>query len=231
MVVLALDTATPPGSCAVWRDGAVIAEAAGDAGLSHAERLPRELMQVLEQAQVTLADVGAFAVATGPGSFTGVRIGIATMQGLAFASARPLFGISALDALAAVRSVPLQGDPPLTATWIDAWRGEVYAALYADRTPVGEVAIGRPELVLAEYAASPIRFIGDGAATHWQQILAVRGDRASLASPAVPLLAGTIARLAGDLAAAGAQPGPEAISPVYVRRPETKLPTDDRTSR
>src|SRR5262245_4767333 len=83
MFVLALDTTTSHGSCALTRDGALLVEVAADPSQEPATRLPVDLMTVLEHAQLQLADVDIFAVATGPGSFTGLRIGIATMQGLA----------------------------------------------------------------------------------------------------------------------------------------------------
>lgn len=212
MLILALDTTTPPGSCAVVRDDVVIAEVGGDDGRSHAERLPGELMQLLEVQGLTLAEVDAFAVATGPGSFTGLRVGIATMQGLAFARDRPLFGVSALDALAA------HGGEGVVATWIDAWRGEVYAALYDNRRATGDVTVDLPEQLLAGYPGVPMRFVGDGARTHWARVAAHRGAGATLASPAVPLLAGAIGILAAQSAADGERPTPDAIEPVYVRR-------------
>src|SRR5687768_4095576 len=129
MLVLALDTTTRTGSCALARDGRVLREEASDAERGHAERLPGDLASLLEHAGVELREVDAFAVATGPGSFTGLRIGIATMQGLAVAMGKPLIGVSAFDALATMagESTPHGGR---IATWIDAWRGEVYAALY-----------------------------------------------------------------------------------------------------
>src|SRR5688572_22479140 len=100
MLILALDTTTRVSSCAVARDGAVIREEAGDSSRPQAERLPGDLMSLLEHAGIALPDIDVFAVATGPGSFTGLRIGIATMQGLAFAASKPLVGVSGFDALA-----------------------------------------------------------------------------------------------------------------------------------
>src|SRR5687768_15455561 len=135
MLVLALDTTTKGGSCAVTRDGVVLAEREGDAQRPHDTRLPRDLMALLDDSRIALEEIEIYSVATGPGSFTGLRIGIATMQGLAFAAGKPLIGVSAFDALAQVVARGLTSSATggsRIATWIDAWRGEVYAALYED---------------------------------------------------------------------------------------------------
>src|SRR5215207_9948917 len=86
VVCLALDTSTPGGSCAVTRDRCVIRELGGDPDRPHDTRLPGDLMALLAEAHIDLRQVDLYAVANGPGSFTGLRIGIATMQGLAFAA-------------------------------------------------------------------------------------------------------------------------------------------------
>ena len=100
MLILALDTTTRAGSAAVLRDGRVLHELAGDPALTHGQRLPGELMRVLDAAGVRIEDVDLFAVAAGPGSFTGLRVGIATMQGLAMARGRRVVPVSTLEALA-----------------------------------------------------------------------------------------------------------------------------------
>jgi tRNA threonylcarbamoyladenosine biosynthesis protein TsaB len=107
MLVLALDTTTRQGSVALARDGGTLALYAGDAAVTHGVRLPGDLVRLLDAHGLRIADVELFAVAAGPGSFTGMRIGIATMQGLALANRKSLVGISALDAIHdAVRSQP-----------------------------------------------------------------------------------------------------------------------------
>ena len=100
MLVLALDTTTRGGSVAVARDARVLDLLEGDPARPHAERVPADLVTSLERAGASLADVDVFAVAVGPGSFTGLRIGIAAIQGCAFAAGRPVVGVSALEALA-----------------------------------------------------------------------------------------------------------------------------------
>jgi len=148
MLVLALDTTTREGSLALARDGRVFDSWSGDGALTHARRLPGDILEGLSRHSLTLGDIDVFAVAAGPGSFTGLRIGIATIQGLAFAHGRPVVGVSALDALAysALRRPQAGGEmgpgpeasdkgrgpfsPPRIGAWMDAQRQEVFACLY-----------------------------------------------------------------------------------------------------
>lgn len=247
MIVLALDTTMRGGSCALARDGVVVRERAGDAGVSQAARLPRDLMALLDQTGTSLRDIDVFAVAVGPGSFTGLRVGIATMQGLAFAEGKALIGVSTFDALAAIGESGTSGgsgdpdaggsghqDPPCgrIATWVDAWRGDVFAALYEAGREVEPPAVAHPRDLLARIDA-PTLFIGDGAALHRDLIRGTLGAGARMASPADPLLAGTIAVRATARAIAGETPPPHAIRPLYVRRPDAELArvaTDARAS-
>jgi tRNA threonylcarbamoyladenosine biosynthesis protein TsaB len=147
MLVLALDTTTRPGSIALVREGQVLASASGDAGKTHAERLPVDIVRMLSDAGVELSSIDAFGVAAGPGSFTGLRIGIATIQGLAFALNRPVVGVSCLDALVciALEAASTSRDrAPLLAAWMDAQRSEVFAALYELRDSAPGLKPGSP---------------------------------------------------------------------------------------
>src|SRR3990172_3576675 len=133
MLVLALDTTTRQGSVALARDGRVLATYIGDATITHGERLPGDLVRLLDAHSLRVADIDLFAVASGPGSFTGLRIGIATMQGLALANGKPLAGISALDAIHdALHSLSPQPSAlsPVSevAVWMEAGRGQVFSA-------------------------------------------------------------------------------------------------------
>jgi tRNA threonylcarbamoyladenosine biosynthesis protein TsaB len=222
MLILALDTSSAAGSAALVRDGSVMVERAGDGSRTHGQRLPRELMDVLSEADVPLADVDAFAIAIGPGSFTGLRVGIATMQGLAFARRKRLTPISTFEALAFLARGALS---PI-AVWIDAHRGQVFATLYAadGRTVLAPPTSLTPEETLDAWATAlatePVQFAGDGAVLYATAIRDRLANRARLPHE-VPAIAGAIGVLAG------AEPGrgvtPHAVAPLYVRRPDVEL--------
>jgi len=220
MLILALDTTTTAGSAALLRDGGVLHEVASDPSRPQAARLPAELEAILARAGAALEHVDAFAVGTGPGSFTGLRVGVATMQGLAVAMGKPLFGVSALDALARLAAAPR------VATWVDAWRGEVYGALYEDGREVAPPTVARPEELLRGVAGRPTVFTGDGARMHQAVIHAALGADARLTDPVAPLVAGAIGALAADAFLAGLRPAPDAIRPLYVRRSDAELARD-----
>ena len=239
MLVLALDTTTRGGSVAVARDGRVLDLLVGDPGRPHAERMPADLVRSLERAGASLTEVDVFAVAIGPGSFTGLRIGIAAIQGCAFATGRPVVGVSALEALAlAVAGDGSEAPDRRLGVWIDAQRHEVFSALYDVRGAGANAAL--------ETIEGPA--VGDPAATagRWQRLLGavwcpVAGDgavryRQSLADAAgasvpvidPPPLAATIALVAEQRARAGESTLPHAIRPLYVRRPDAELARDRR---
>jgi tRNA threonylcarbamoyladenosine biosynthesis protein TsaB len=239
MLVLALDTTTRGGSCALARDRLTLHQSAGDPARPHDLRLPGDLQSLLDASGQPLDAVDVFAVATGPGSFTGLRIGIATMQGLAFAAGKPLIGVSGFDALARVAADTSPDFPgndridraPLVATWVDAWRGEVFTALYEDGEELEAPTVEHPEAVLSRLRGRPTVFVGDGAAQHRALITATMGTLARIAEPVSPLLAGTIAAMAVDVIAAGHAPAPHAIRPLYVKRPAVELVRDARPVR
>jgi tRNA threonylcarbamoyladenosine biosynthesis protein TsaB len=236
VLILSLDTTTKAASCAVARDGVVLNEEPIEPPRQLALQLPGALRDILDLSAIALEEIDAFAVAIGPGSFTGLRIGIATMQGLAFGRGKPLIGISGLTALRAVASPAFLGSR--IATWVDAWRGDVYAALFEDGRQVGEPVVANPEALLdgmlsgsripdrgsrAGLMANDITFIGDGAETFRDLIVSRLGHAARIADPVVPLLAGVIAVLATIDYAKGHRPPPHAIRPLYVRRPDAEL--------
>jgi tRNA threonylcarbamoyladenosine biosynthesis protein TsaB len=226
MVTLALDTTTRIATSAVLSGARVAGEWVGDAAVSPAAQLPRGVAEALAAAGCRAGDVDVLAVAVGPGSFTGLRVGIATMQGLAAALARPLIGVSALDALAVCAAIESgAGDDVLIAPWVDAWRGEIYAGAYRAGRALAPPVVGDPARVLAGLEGT-VLFTGDGAASHRALVTREMGDRARFATTMTPRLAAAIARLAAARAEAGERPAPHAIAPLYVRRPDAELARD-----
>jgi len=229
VIVLSLDTTTRAGSAAVIDNRQIRHELTGDATATHGERLPGQLIRVLEGAGLGVSDVDLLAVAAGPGSFTGLRVGIATMQGLAVSTGRRVVPVSALDALA--RAARDSGSR--IAAWMDAQRGQVFAALYeADGHPVAAPTALSPAETLEAWGrdvrSSPsVLFIGDGAIRYAGLIRAELGDAAGIAE--APPLAGIIGLMASD--APERAVAPHAVVPIYIRRPDAELARLQRTSR
>src|SRR2546423_4981315 len=129
MRVLALDTTTRAGSVALVHDDVVVDERRGDGSRTHAERLPAEILALLAAHRLTPRDVDVFAVASGPGSFTGLRIGVATIQGLAVVCARPAVGVPALDAIAHAGTID-EAAGTTVGGWVGAHRRGAVSSLY-----------------------------------------------------------------------------------------------------
>jgi tRNA threonylcarbamoyladenosine biosynthesis protein TsaB len=235
MRVLALDTTTRSGSVALIADDAVVDEQAGDGARAQVERLPGELIALASAHNLTIADIDLFAVASGPGSFTGLRIGIATVQGLAFVNRRRIVGVSALDAAAHV-AASSASPGSIVAVWMDAHRHEVFTALYrvasaapfdpARLIPIETASVGDPGATLERWrdrlAAGPV-FVGDGAEKYADTIAR---EVTTARIPGAPVLAGAIGRLAVAYARRGATVSAAGIQPLYVRRPDVELARD-----
>ena len=228
VATLALDTSTPDGSVAVRRDCAVVYARGGDGSRPHGMRLPGEALAALEACGLTLGDVTLLAVGLGPGPFTGLRVGLATIEGLAFATGLPVVGVSGLDALA-VAAARADVSAREIAVFLDGARGEVFAARYAvARSPLETRAIDEPRAeapvdVLDAWRAEGARpdvFIGSGAIVYGQDVVAAMPGARLIDAP---LVAPLVAEL-GELRAAidGATPL-NALRPVYVRRPDAEL--------
>ena len=214
-------------------DHQVLIELTGEAATTHGERLPADFARTLSAAGVLLQSVDLLAVVAGPGSFTGLRVGIASMQGLAFARGLKIVPVSALEAIARQAQRGLAASRTI-APWVDAHRGEVFAALYAG-SPLGETVpptAAPPEQTLRSYegleVSGPIFFAGDGAVRYRDAIVAKLGDRAEVAVSTAALAAE-----AGRIAAAHPERAvpPDAVVPIYVRRPDAELARDRARTR
>ena len=159
MIVLGLDTSTRFSSVAIVRDDEILADVRGDAAGRGTDLLVL-VDRACADAKLAPRDLDAVAIGAGPGSFTSLRIGMATAKGIAFAAGRPLWAVSSLAALAS----PADGE--LVVAVLDARRGEVYAGVF--RSEAGHVvAVGTERVLppdrLAELG-TPTRYVGDAGA-------------------------------------------------------------------
>ena len=254
MVILALDTTTPAGSVALVRDGKLLASQEGDPSRTHGERLPGDVIAVLKMNGMTLGDVELYAVCSGPGSFTGLRVGIATIQALALANERVVVAVPALEALsyAAIWASTPAKRTGCVGGWMSAHRGEVFAALYempptalsetrsaahpdvgSDPTLVERVGplVGVPESIIERWGASldgcTLTVTGDAVRTSRALLEQRLGDRLCLVETVFPL-APILARVAAARARRNTAVAPHALRPVYVRRPDAELARERR---
>jgi len=222
MKILALETSTMLGGVAVADEDGLIAEIRLNVKTTHSERMMTAIDWALKQSDVALDQIDAVAVASGPGSFTGLRIGLATAKGLCYATGKQLVLVPTLEALA--WNFPYCKHP--ICVMLDARKGEVYAALFlwkgdAFVTLVPETSI-RPEDLLGD-GEGPVVLAGEGAMRYRDRILSAIGERAIVAplhkmvpSPSnIALLGVYKARRSefADLATA---------QPLYVRRSEAE---------
>jgi tRNA threonylcarbamoyladenosine biosynthesis protein TsaB len=215
-LVLGIDTASGRASIALARGAAVLAEECLEERGAHARDLLPRLERLLRDRGLAAADLGGIGVSVGPGSFTGVRVGMATAKGLGYALDVPCAGLSTLEALARAAAAAL-GSGVLCAA-LDAGRGEVYGALFRIHPGaverIGEDRSWRPSDLAARVPAGGT-LAGDGAAAVARE--ATAGGRPLPVLDPAPLLAGAIAVWAeGTLGAArGYRPG--TLRPNYVR--------------
>ena len=125
MLILALDTSGPTGSAAILDEENVLSETNWIASSSHTTELPSRVEKILKECGLKISQIEAYGVTIGPGSFTGIRVGLAFVKGLALAGQKPVMGISTLRSLAL--TVPEDG---FISPWLDARREEVYGALF-----------------------------------------------------------------------------------------------------
>ncbi|MCS5637186.1 MAG: tRNA (adenosine(37)-N6)-threonylcarbamoyltransferase complex dimerization subunit type 1 TsaB [Myxococcota bacterium] len=229
---LALETATATASVALLRGSRVLARASGPDGQHHSETLLPMIDEALASAGAGLADVGAFAVSIGPGAFTSLRIGLATLKGLAFASPCPAVAVSTLQALALTAERAHPGPAGgVTVPVLDARRGEVYAGAYANADLAGSLAALAPVAPESVYAAAALalalpqggRLVGEGASVVAEWLLADAAGPWSVEAgpPSVPDAVAVGLLGLARLSAGGGGPVAELV-PHYLRRAEAE---------
>jgi tRNA threonylcarbamoyl adenosine modification protein YeaZ len=216
MNLLAIDTAASLCSACVYDTtaGAELGREVLDIGKGHAERLIGVIESALGRARLTFDDLDRIGVAIGPGSFTGVRVGVATARGLALALSIPAIGVSTLEALAAETRAGFPGKPILAA--IDGRRGDLYCVAYA---PDGSVLSAPAAVSVADAVSLALRHDAALAGNGVDAILATAGGNTPLDTG----LRGATADIAfyARLAAARGMTG-EKPKPLYLRGADAK---------
>ena len=235
-LILAIDTTSRSGSVAVAREGRVVAEFGLETAAQQSAVLWSDVDLMLGRLGATIDDVTAFAVARGPGAFTGLRVGIAAAAGLARATGRPLYGATSLELTA--RQAGAAGR-----VWavLNAYRNEVYAQPFevrADGTaePLEEPFVAAPVDVFARFDEGPLRVAGSGADVYIEILRAAAESRGvALERPRVAaavergwqaaripaFLAAGLAELASIWVEEGRPAG--AVEPCYVRPSEAEI--------
>jgi tRNA threonylcarbamoyladenosine biosynthesis protein TsaB len=216
--ILAVDTTTARGSLAVVTEEGVAAQSRSTSREGHSRWLFEAVDAALEELGLEAGELDAFAVTVGPGSFTGLRVGMSSVQGLALATGRPCVGVASLDILGRAAA----GRAETVVALVDAQRGEVYAGVFdREGRRRGEHRVGRVEALVADLEGD-VAFVGDGALLYRAEIEALVPG-ASL--PEVDLfLAAGVGRAALETLRAGGGCAPGELRPLYLRAPHLRTP-------
>ena len=226
MIILSIETATRLGGVALMDDDqGLIAERKLNVKSTHSERLMPELSGMLKLAGLNISDLDAVAVSIGPGTFTGLRIGLSVAKGLAMSGGLKLVPVPTLEALA--HCLPYMDKP--VCTMLDARRGQVYAALYDNSKGTPQVIMPPSAIEAATFASAindtpEVIFIGQGAAVYRDEIISNLDGNASFVPPylSIPSPA-SVAALGLIILKEGSLPDPMGLGPLYIRKSEAEL--------
>jgi tRNA threonylcarbamoyladenosine biosynthesis protein TsaB len=224
-LILAIETATMCGSVALLSGNRCLAEHSVDTASTHSRRLIQQVAQVMRETESEWEELAGIAVSLGPGSFTGLRIGLGTAKGLAMAAARPLLGVPTLDGLARQLIAP---PASRICALLDARKNEVYAAFYECNPAgiparIGEYLVLKPAK-LADLIETPTILIGDGTVVYRDLFRETLGETAILAPPRTFFpRAATIGLIGAEMYADQHFADPNTAVPIYVRPSEAEL--------
>lgn len=213
MLILAIDTAMAACSACVWRDGTVLAARRDAMSRGQAEALVPMVQAVMAEAGVAWGDLDRIAVTVGPGSFTGLRVGLSTARALGLAAGKPVVGVTTTEVLAAAVPPEVRAGRRVLAA-VDSKRADLFLQWFdAELAPLGAPQSAEPEAVRADLAAAPAVVTGDA------------GDLLAPLPPGAEAMAVATPDPAVLAALAAARPLPEAPpQPLYIRPPDAALP-------
>ena len=224
MKILAIDTSALTATAAILADGKLICEISTTTALNHSVTVMPMIDELLKKVNMDISEIDLFACSEGPGSFTGLRIGIGTVKGLAYGLGKQVVGVSTLEALAHNISFTDMVIAPI----MDARRGQVYNALYKyDGEKLIEVTSPRALSVeeLCEEISEKTIFVGDGVLAYKEKIKEKLGDMALFASPQNMLQrAGSVAYAAQSISPVDA----EELTAVYLRKPQSEREREEK---
>ena len=227
MKVLGIDTSSAVGSIGIIEDESVIAEYSLNVLESHSARLMPAIDDVLKRAGLKIQELDAFAVTTGPGSFTGLRIGMSTVKGFCYTLKKPIVGVVTLDVLA----YNLKYTDKLICPILDARKQEVYSAIYRGGLKLvrqTDYLCTKIEFILAQLN-EPTIFLGDGMKRYREVVFQNLKERAIIAEPLLGFCRGAVvARLGYERLANGESDDCFSITPFYIRKPEAEVKMGDR---
>jgi tRNA threonylcarbamoyladenosine biosynthesis protein TsaB len=223
MYILGIDTSTMTGSVAIITEERFIAEYTLNTKTTHTERLMAAIDHIVQAASLRIQDIDGIAVGLGPGSFTGLRIGITTAKSLAYSVQKPIVAIPSLDALAAQYLFTNLLICPI----LDAKKREVYTAFYRNTGAVverlSEYSVIAPERFLQDIK-EPVLFLGDGVFPYRQYIEKTLGPHALFADAAHLLPRGSlIAKRGCDRLMAGDHDDCFTLTPLYIRKSDAEI--------
>ena len=227
MKILCIDTSTSAGSIALVRENRLLGELLEDSPRTHSARLLAGIDALLKNVNLSISDVDVFAVISGPGSFTGIRIGLTTVKGLAEALGKPIVPITSFEAW--VEKEPaIQG---ILVPLIPARLGEIYAAVYERSGSVLNVLsdgiVGEVEGVISRMSEGHASFIGRGAAQYWEVIQA-KGEGYWTVVETDPFLGQPMARIAHQRASRGEFCTAQELTAFYLRRSDAEIHWKER---
>lgn len=229
MILIALSTSGRAASAALLKDGVPLAEATRDAGLTHSETILPLTCELLEAHGLAPSDIDVFAADVGPGSFTGVRIGVAAAKGMADAAGKPCFPVSALEAAA----YPFLETSETVCAVMDARCMQVYTALFqnGERTTPDEAQTIEALGERLGQIPGQILLVGDGTELVYNTLQEKLGERLMTAPAQLRLpRASSVAFLARAHMARGESPvAAGKLSPVYLRLPQAQRELNKKT--
>jgi tRNA threonylcarbamoyladenosine biosynthesis protein TsaB len=222
--ILALDSSGGACSAAFWAGGRLRARRFERLERGHAERLMPMVLEVMAEAGVALAAVDLFAGTTGPGTYTGLRIGLASLRALALAAGRPMLGVTSFEAVAHGTTAAERAGRRLLVA-IESKRDDLYAQLFSDRlAPAGDPLAETPSALAARFAGTALLLAGDGAPRAAAALGAVGCDLRRAAGIGLP----DAAMVASLAAARASEAGFDPPHPLYLRPPDVTRPDGAR---